>query len=193
MKICFATNNPNKLREVRALLGNEFELVSLEDIGCVEDIPETADTIEGNSRLKAAYVSEHYHIPCFADDTGLEVKALGGDPGVFSARYAGNRDSEANMNLLLHNLTEIIDRTAQFKTVITLIIGEKSWQFTGIIKGVIGNEPTGNEGFGYDPIFIPDGYKLTFAQMSANEKNAISHRALAVNQLISHLKNELNQ
>ncbi len=189
MTICFATNNANKLKEARELL-SQYEVVGLKDIGCHEDIPETADTIEGNSLLKAKYVFENYHIACFADDTGLEVDALGGEPGVYSARYAGkHHDSEANMKKLLENLQPESNRSAQFKTVITYHSGTDIVQFEGIVRGRITLEPSGNKGFGYDPVFTPEGYQQTFAEMSSSEKNAISHRGIALNQLISHLNN----
>ncbi|MEL6559096.1 MAG: RdgB/HAM1 family non-canonical purine NTP pyrophosphatase [Bacteroidota bacterium] len=189
MKICFATNNPNKINEVRDFLkGGKYEIVSLAEVGCTEDIPETSDTIEGNSHQKAAYVFEHYHIPCFADDTGLEVEALNGEPGVKSARFAGEqRDSGDNNELLLKKLTGKTNRSARFKTVITWITVEGSKQFAGIVNGEILDEHSGVGGFGYDPLFRPEGYQQSFAEMSMGEKNRISHRALATKAFIDYL------
>ncbi len=196
MKIVFATNNKHKLSEISAILGEEYEVLSLADIGCHTDIPETADSFEGNALQKAQYVNEHYHISCFADDSGLEVDALGGAPGVFSARYAGGEghNSEANMTKLLAELGENNNRKAQFRTVIALLInkeGEKAEQhlFEGIATGKIIHERRGTGGFGYDPIFQPDGYDATFAEMGNEMKNTISHRAKAVRKLVEFLKN----
>lgn len=191
MKICFATNNQHKIQEVNKLLGKGFELVSLEQIGCFEELPEEQDTLEGNSQQKAEFVYQHYGISCFADDTGLEVKALGGAPGVYSARYAGDeRNGEKNIQMLLKNLNGIHQREAQFRTVITFIAENKeSVQFEGVVEGEIITEKAGSEGFGYDPVFLPKGYDRTFAQMSMEEKNTISHRANAVNRLVSYLRN----
>ncbi|MBP5386421.1 MAG: non-canonical purine NTP diphosphatase [Prevotella sp.] len=199
MKIVFDTNNAHKLTEIRQILGDDFEVLSLADIGCHEDIPETADTIEGNALQKAQYVFDHYHLSCFADDTGLEVDALGGAPGIYSARYAGEgHDSEANMRKLLHELGENNNRKARFRTVIALIQKEEDNDsslaeqkincFEGIIEGQIIREKRGDEGFGYDPIFRPDGYEETFAQLGPQIKNRISHRALAVEKLAKFLK-----
>ncbi len=188
MKIVFASNNKNKIREIKNQLPSTIELVSLEDIGCTEDIPETASTIEGNAILKADYVTTHYQLPCFADDTGLEIEALNGEPGVYSARYAGEaKDSNANMELVLRKLDNVTNRNAQFKTVIALNINGQQYLFTGIVKGTITEQKTGEEGFGYDPIFQPTGYDKTFAQMSLTEKSKISHRGKAVEELISFL------
>ena len=188
-KLCFATNNPNKLSEIRQLLDTNFDIQSLQDIGCNEELPETQDTLEGNSRQKAQYVFEHYCIECFADDTGLEVAALDGAPGVYSARYAGpSRDAAANMALLMKNMAGVEHTYAQFKTVITLISGNGVEQFTGVVGGDILTEPKGDDGFGYDPIFQPVGYTKSFAQMTSEEKNAISHRGLAVAKLVEHLR-----
>lgn len=188
MKIVFASNNKNKIREIKNQLPSTIELVSLEDIGCTEDIPETASTIERNAILKADYVTTHYQLPCFADDTGLEIEALNGEPGVYSARYAGEaKDSNANMELVLKKLDHINNRNAQFKTVIALNINGQQHLFTGIVKGTITEQKTGAEGFGYDPIFQPTGYDKTFAQMSLTEKSKISHRGKAVEELISFL------
>lgn len=188
MKIVFASNNKNKIREIKNQLPSTIELVSLEDIGCTEDIPETASTIEGNAILKADYVTTHYQLPCFADDTGLEIEALNGEPGVYSARYAGEaKDSNANMELVLRKLDNVTNRNAQFKTVIALNINGQQHLFTGIVKGTITEQKTGEEGFGYDPIFQPTAHDKTFAQMSLTEKSKISHRGKAVEELISFL------
>ncbi|MEM6299699.1 MAG: non-canonical purine NTP diphosphatase [Bacteroidota bacterium] len=188
MKICFASNNPNKLKEIRQKLGDTFEIVGLKGIGCTEDIAETETTLEGNSMLKARYVWENYGINCFADDTGLEVDALDGAPGVYSARFAGEHgNSEANLNLLLEKLQGKENRAAQFRTVVTLILEGESWQFEGIVRGKIISERRGEGGFGYDPAFIPEGYEETFAEMPLELKNKISHRALAVQKLVDFL------
>ncbi|MEA5260398.1 non-canonical purine NTP diphosphatase [Arcicella aquatica] len=188
-KLCFATNNAHKVEEVQAILGQNFELLTLSQIGCSEELPETGNTLEANSLQKAQYLYKHYQVDCFADDSGLEVTALGGEPGVFSARYAGEQRSHAdNISLLLKNLAGKEDRSAQFRTVITLILGGEVTQFEGIIKGTIIDELKGNEGFGYDPIFVPEGFDLTFAEMSIDEKGKISHRARAVEKLITFLK-----
>lgn len=201
MKIVFATNNQHKLDEIRSILGEKFEVVSLSDIGCHEEIPETGKTLEENALQKAQYVYDHYHVSCFADDTGLEVDALGGAPGVFSARYAGGEghDSEANMAKLLHELGNNNNRKARFRTVIALI--EKKdvcpcgctsiklvHQFEGIVNGEIIRERRGGEGFGYDPIFQPEGYDKTFAELGVGIKNTISHRARATQKLAEYLK-----
>ena len=192
MKIVFATNNQHKLSEIRDILGDSFEVLSLSDINCYDDIPETAGTLEGNAMQKAQYIYDHYHISCFADDTGLEVEALNGAPGVFSARYAGEgHDSEANMRKLLSELGENNNRNARFRTVIALILieGEEiiTKEFEGIVNGSIIYEKKGDEGFGYDPIFKPEGYDLTFAQLGMDIKNKISHRARAVECLRAYL------
>lgn len=190
MKIVFATNNKNKILEVQQLLPESIEILSLESIGCFEEIPETGDTIEENAVIKANYITHKYGVDCFADDTGLEVAALDGEPGVYSARYAGEqRDPEDNMNKLLNNLENSTNREAQFKTVIALNLNGKQHLFTGIATGEITLEKSGNQGFGYDPIFKPAGYNLTFAQLSLQEKGKISHRAKATEQLIAFLKN----
>ena len=189
MDLVFATNNAHKLEEVRQILGEGFRILSLNDIGCHEDIPETADTFQGNALQKARYVKEHYGYDCFADDTGLEVKALGGAPGVHSARYAGDHDSEANMTKLLGELEKKSDRSAQFRTVIALLLNGQEVLFEGIVTGQIGTVRHGNGGFGYDPIFIPDGYDVTFSQMPPESKNLISHRGRAVRKLADYLKN----
>lgn len=187
-KLVFATNNAHKLEEIKAILGEQVEILSLKDIGCDTDIPETANTLEGNASLKARYIYEHYGMDCFADDTGLEVEALDGAPGVYSARYAGaGHDSEANMRKLLVNLKEITDRKAQFRTVISLIEQGEEHQFEGIVKGCILEEKRGDSGFGYDPIFQPEGYDRSFAELGNDIKNRISHRARAVALLCNYL------
>lgn len=189
MKLVFATNNKNKIKEIKHLLNNSLEILSLEDIGCLEEIPETADTIEGNAIQKAKYVSDKYGYNCFADDTGLEIEALNGEPGIYSARYAGEqKNAEDNMNKVLEKLQGITNRNAQFKTIIALIIDGKTTCFEGIIKGEMTTQRSGSEGFGYDPIFKPNGYKLTFSEMDLPLKNKISHRALATFKLIDYLK-----
>jgi len=188
MQLVFASNNINKIKEIQSILNGSIQLLSLEDIGCHEEIPETADTIEGNAILKANYVTKKYGYDCFADDTGLEVNALNGEPGVYSARYAGEqRNADDNMNKLLDALADKSDRTAQFKTVIALNIKGEQHLFTGIAKGEITLNKSGNHGFGYDPIFMPENYKETFAELSAEIKNKISHRAKATQQLIDYL------
>lgn len=187
-KIVFATNNSHKLEEVTKILHNDFEIVSLSDIGCHDDIPETADTLEGNALLKAMYVKEHYGFDCFADDTGLEVEALNNAPGVYSARYAGpGHDAEANMRKLLQNMEGISNRKACFRTVIALLLDGQEYLFDGKIQGIIIPEKKGNAGFGYDPIFQPDQYTQTFAELGSDIKNTISHRALAVKKLADFL------
>ena len=189
MKLVFATNNSHKLDELRQIVGDGFEILSLHDIGCNDDIPETAGTLQGNSLLKARWVKDRYGYDCFADDTGLEVRALGGAPGVLSARYAGDgHDSQANMKLLLNNMQGITDRTARFRTVITLILGDEVHTFEGIVDGRITETPAGDSGFGYDPVFMPQGWTRTFAESTPDEKNAVSHRGRAVTALVAHLK-----
>lgn len=186
MKIVFATNNANKIYEIQSMLPKSIEIISLESIGCTEEIPETADTIEGNAIMKANYITEKYGYDCFADDTGLEVEVLNGAPGVYSARYAGEQKSaEDNMNKLLQNLEKELNRKAQFKTVIALNLNGEQHLFTGIAKGDIISEKIGDKGFGYDPIFRPEGYQETFAQLSLETKNAISHRGKATRELIA--------
>ena len=188
--IVFATNNAHKLAEIRRIVGDKFRILSLKEIGCEEDIPETAPTLEGNALMKARYVKEHYGYDCFADDTGLMVDALGGAPGVYSARYAGpGHDSAANMSLLLKNLEGITDRTARFITVIALILDGKEMTFEGRVEGEILPAPKGSDGFGYDPVFKPSESTLTFAEMSADDKNAISHRGRATARLLDYLNN----
>lgn len=186
--LVFATNNLHKLKEVSSILKDKIELFSLNDINCHTDIPETADTLEGNALLKAQFIHSHYGINCFADDTGLEVEVLNGRPGVYSARYAGDaHNSEANMLKLLQDMEGKENRRAQFRTVISLILDENTYQFEGIIKGRIIEEKRGLSGFGYDPIFIPEGYDETFAELGDEIKNKISHRAQAVNKLCKFL------
>lgn len=184
--IVFATNNAHKLAEVRQIAGPEVEIKSMSEIGCHDDIPETATTLEGNAKLKACYVSERFGCDCFADDTGLEVEALGGAPGVYSARYAGDgHDSKANMAKLLMQMQGETNRRARFRTVIALSRGGEVKMVEGIVEGQIAETPCGVDGFGYDPIFIPDeGSGLTFAEMTAAEKNAISHRGRAMSKLL---------
>jgi len=177
--LIFATANENKVKEVQLMMPSGFAIKGLRDIGCLEELPETTGTIEGNSRQKAMYVHEKYGVDCFSEDTGLEVAALDGEPGVDTAHYSGSRDPEANIRLLLMNLRNEGNRAAQFKTVFTLIIGKNVHQFTGIVTGKIAEIPTGNMGFGYDPVFIPDGYSTTFAEMKTEEKAPISHRGKA--------------
>lgn len=188
MKLVFATHNPNKLKEVQQLVPNQIELINLETIGCTTDIPETADTLEGNAKLKADFVTNNYQLSCFADDTGLLVNSLKGEPGVYSARYAGTQaDSNANMDKLLTNLSSKKDRSAYFQTVIALNLNGKTYIFEGKIEGVITASKRGENGFGYDPIFQPNGYKETFAELPLTIKNKISHRALAFKKLITYL------
>ena len=188
-KLIFATNNAHKLGEVQALLGDDFELVTLRECGITEDIPETAETLEGNALQKARYVYSKTGLDCFADDTGLEVDALGGAPGVHSARYATDgHDFAANNRLLLKNLEGAQERTARFRTVIALILDGVEYTFEGRVEGVIATEESGSDGFGYDPLFVPSGEIITFAQMSAEAKNAISHRGRAVAELVKFLK-----
>ena len=188
MQLVFASNNQNKVKEIQQMLPESITILSLEDIGCTEDIPETADTIEGNAILKADYVTEKYGYDCFADDTGLEVEVLNGEPGVYSARYAGEqKDANDNMDKLLSNLENKTNRKAQFKTVIALNTNKKQHLFTGIVKGNIIKEKIGTQGFGYDPIFVAENDTRTFAQLSLEEKAIISHRGLAVKQLIDFL------
>ena len=194
MQLVFATNNPNKLKEVQSLLPEEIKLLSLEDISCHEDIPETKPTIEGNAIQKAEYLKKHYGYNCFADDTGLEVDALNGEPGVFSARYAGeHKSAEDNMKKLLTNLEGKKNRSAQYKTVISLSLNGELLTFTGLCKGTILTEKHGHKGFGYDPIFQPEGYNQTFAEMDLELKNQISHRGIAINKLVSFLHSYSNK
>lgn len=189
--IVFATNNKNKLREIRDIVGSKYNILSLSDINCHDDIPETADTIEGNALLKARFVKEKYGYDCFADDTGLEVEALDNRPGVYSARFAGEDcNSENNINKLLSELEGIENRKARFRTVIALIKGETEEEFEGVIYGNISHERHGEGGFGYDKVFVPENYEKTFAEMLPKEKNSISHRAKATRLLIEYLNKE---
>lgn len=192
MKLVFATNNKHKLDEVRKITAqHNIEVVSLADIHCHDEIPETADTLEGNALQKAQYIQDKFGLDCFADDTGLEVEALDNAPGVYSARYAGpGHDSEANMQKLLQEMEGKTNRKARFRTVIALIIGDKQYCFSGIVNGTITTEKKGENGFGYDPIFIPEGYEQTFAELGDSVKNKISHRAKAVEQLDHFLANQ---
>lgn len=190
MKLVFATNNKHKLDELQAILGDQFSLLSLKEIGCNEEIPEEQPTLEGNAKQKSSFIFDKYGYNCFADDTGLEIEALNGEPGVYSARYAGEEKSaEANMNKVLQKLAKIKNRKARFRTVISLIIDGTENQFEGIVEGTIISEKRGASGFGYDPIFQPYGFQETFAEMKLADKNKISHRARAVHELIEFLKN----
>ena len=190
MEIVFATNNAHKLSEIRAILGEDFRILSLADIGCHDDIPETADTLEGNALIKARRVKERYGFDCFADDTGLEVAALGGRPGVHTARYAfpDRHDPVANTRKLLAELDGQADRSARFRTVIALVQGTDETLFEGIVDGRIAPEERGTEGFGYDPVFEPEGLGLTFAELGVETKNSMSHRARAVKRLAEYLR-----
>ncbi|MGB3152786.1 MAG: non-canonical purine NTP diphosphatase [Maribacter sp.] len=188
MKLVFATHNRNKLREIKSLVPKHIKLVSLDEIGCKESIPETADTLEGNAKLKADFVFKNYNLPCFADDTGLLVNALDGAPGVYSARYAGEaNDANANMNKLLLSLATKKDRSAHFKTVIALNLSETTQFFEGLVQGEILTQKKGTNGFGYDPIFKPSGYNQTFAELPLSVKNRIGHRGKAFSNLIGYL------
>lgn len=191
-QLVFATNNRHKLDELRQIVGDRFEILGLSDIGCNDDIPETADTLEGNARIKARWVKERYGLDCFADDTGLEVDALGGEPGVRSARYAPGEghDAQANTALLLHNLRGVADRRARFRTAIVLVEGDSEHLFNGMVNGEITTEPAGCGGFGYDPVFRPEGWDKTFAEATPDEKNAISHRGRATAALVEYLSSK---
>jgi len=190
-ELIIATNNAHKLQEIQPLIPDHFQIKTLKQIGCTDDIPETADTLEGNALLKARYISDKYGFDCFADDTGLEIEALNGRPGVYSARYATDgHDFEANIDKVLSELEGIENRKARFRTVIALILDGKVSYFEGIVNGKIITERRGSEGFGYDPVFIPDGSQLTFAEMPLSEKNKISHRARAVARLVDFLKSQ---
>lgn len=191
-KLVFATNNAHKLEEVAAILSDKVELLSLNDINCHTDIPETADTLEGNALLKSSFIYKNYSLDCFGDDTGLEVEALGGAPGVYSARYAEGEghDAQANMWKLLHEMEGKENRKAQFRTAISLLLDGKEYLFEGVIKGEIIREKRGNSGFGYDPVFMPEGYDQTFAELGSEIKNKISHRALAVQKLCEFLQKQ---
>ena len=191
MELCFATNNEHKLKEVRQLLGDQHRVLSLADIGCLEELQEDQETLEGNSLQKAKYIFDNYHISCFADDTGLEVEALEGAPGVYSARYAGaQRNNNDNIDLLLKNLAQSSNRKARFRTIITLVMKGEFHQFEGIVNGEILSSKRGDHGFGYDQIFLPEGNQKSMAELTASEKNAISHRGRAIEKLIAFLKNQ---
>ena len=186
MKLVFATHNSNKAKEIQSLLPDDFQILTLTQINCIDEIPETSETLEGNSLLKAQFVSDNFNLNCFADDTGLEIDAIKGRPGVYSARYAGEeKNAEANINLVLSELRNESNRKAQFRTVITLILNDKTHVFEGIVRGEISNEKRGTDGFGYDPIFIPEGQTKTFAEMTLAEKNQQSHRARAFEKMIA--------
>lgn len=188
MKLVFATNNFNKLKELQQLLGEKIELLSLKDISCNDEIPEDYETLEENATQKAEYIYKKYNVNCFADDTGLEVKSLNNEPGVYSARYAGeDKDAKANMKKVLAKLEGVEDRSARFRTVISLFLDNKEYQFEGIVDGNILESERGKDGFGYDPIFEPKGYEVSFAEMEMSEKNKISHRGLAVQKLVQFL------
>ncbi len=190
MKIIFASNNKNKVQEIQNQVPEFIQIITLDEIGCTEEIEETENTIEGNAVLKANYITQKYGLPCFADDTGLEIEALNGEPGVYSARYAGeNKNADKNMDLVLEKMQNQPNRKAQFKTVIALNINNEQHLFTGIVEGKIRNEKTGTHGFGYDPVFEPENLGRTFAEMSLAEKNTLSHRGRAVNQLVEFLRN----
>ncbi|EEI91744.1 non-canonical purine NTP pyrophosphatase, RdgB/HAM1 family [Sphingobacterium spiritivorum ATCC 33300] len=188
IELIFATNNAHKLDEVRAIVGDAFMIKSLDDINCQDDIPETGDTFEENAKQKTDYLVNKYGLYCFGDDSGLEIEAINNEPGVYSARYSGSRDMERNIDLVLEKLADSENRKARFRTVISLFLNEQQHFFEGAITGTIISERRGAEGFGYDPIFIPDGYDKTFAEMSADEKNGISHRSIAVKALTGFLK-----
>jgi XTP/dITP diphosphohydrolase len=188
-KLVFATNNSHKLHEIKEMLDNSFELLSLNEIGCSDDIPETGETLEANASQKSFYIWDRFHFDCFADDTGLEIEALNNEPGVYSARYAGDaKCAEANVAKVLEKMQDLKNRKARFRCVISLIISGEEMQFEGIVNGKIISERRGTTGFGYDPIFVPDGYNHTFAEMSAEEKNRISHRGNAFAKLVQYLK-----
>lgn len=195
-RIVFATNNAHKLDEIRGILGQEFAVVSLEELGCHDEIPETAATLEGNALQKARYIHDRYRVDCFADDTGLEVEALDGGPGIYTARfgvmnnYGTDHDAEANTRCLLDKLKDAASRKAQFRTAIALVLDGREYLFEGVAKGTITEEKRGEKGFGYDPVFVPEGYGQTFAELGVEAKNRISHRAKAVMKLAAFLKNE---
>ena len=187
MRLVFATNNKHKLEEVQALTGEKIKLVTLEEIGCYDDIPETGITFRENASQKSHYLLQNFNVDCFADDSGLEVDTLNGEPGVFSARYSGTRDMKRNLQLVLDRMKDKTDRKARFRCVISLIIKGEEYFFEGSVEGTIAKEPSGSDGFGYDPIFVPEGYTKTFAEMDGEEKNRISHRGKAVSQLVEFL------
>jgi len=189
MKLVFATNNQNKVNEIKSLLGQGVEIVSLKDIGCIEELPETQETLEGNALQKARYVADKYHVNCFADDTGLEIESLNGAPGVYSARYAGLEcKAEDNMVKVLSELDGKENRTAKFRTIVALILNGEEHSFEGKVDGSITRSKSGSDGFGYDPIFQPNGFDMTFSEMSMSQKNSISHRGKAVAELVAFLK-----
>jgi len=189
-QLVFATNNQHKTNEVRTLLAGEYDVLNLSDIGCTADIPETADSFAGNAELKSSFVAENFKLDCFADDSGLEVEALNNEPGIYSARYAGERGDEANLRLVLQKMEGVQNRKARFRTVVSLIRDGQRFLFEGTIEGTLRESPTGGNGFGYDPIFQPDGYDYTFAELDMAEKNQISHRAIAMRKLIAFLKEQ---
>jgi XTP/dITP diphosphohydrolase len=191
MKICLATNNEHKVAEIKSILKDSIEIINLKSINCLEQLPETQNTLEGNSLQKAGYIFRNYNVNALADDTGLEVFSLDGAPGVFSAMYAGNhRNNEDNMSLLIKNLVEKDNRKAQFRTIITLIVEGKINQFEGVVRGEIIKEKKGTQGFGYDSVFLPDGFDKTFGEMNEEEKNKISHRGIAIRKLAEFLNNK---
>lgn len=192
MELVFATNNPHKIEEVQAVIGDRIRIRSLEEIGCHEDIPETGDTFEENAAQKSQYLIDHYDLDSFGDDSGLEVYALGGEPGIYSARYSGSRDMERNMDLLLQKMESQTDRRACFRTVISLRLQGEHYLFEGKVEGRLLHERTGNKGFGYDPLFVPDDYDRTFAEMDMQEKTAISHRTIAVKKMAEFLQDYFN-
>ncbi len=187
-QLVFATNNNNKTLEVRALLAPTYEILNLTDIGCEVDIPETGDSFAENATLKSSYVVQNYKLDCFADDSGLEVEALNNEPGIYSARYSGARGDYENMMFLLQKMEGVSNRNARFKTVISLIQNGANYLFEGVVYGKLRTVPTGDKGFGYDPIFEPDGYNITFAEMDIDQKNQVSHRAIAMKKLIDFLQ-----
>lgn len=190
MKLVFATNNQNKVNEIKSLLGEGIEILTLKEIGCNEELPETQETLEGNALQKARYVADNYNVNCFADDTGLEIESLNGAPGVYSARYAGeNCVAEDNITKILSELDGKENREAKFRTIVSLILDDQEYYFEGKVDGSIKRSKSGSDGFGYDPIFQPNGFDITFSEMSMAEKNAISHRGKAVSKLIEFLKN----
>jgi XTP/dITP diphosphohydrolase len=189
-ELVFATNNKYKAEEIQSILGSQYKILTLTDIGCTVDIPETGTSFEENATLKSSYVTEHYQLDCFADDSGLEIEALNNEPGIYSARYSGIKDDRINLELVLQKMEGISNRKAHFKTVVSLMKNGKNMLFEGMIAGTIRQVPAGDHGFGYDPVFEPFGYNVTFAQMSMTEKNKISHRAIAMQKLIAFLKGQ---
>ncbi len=189
-ELVFATNNKHKTEEVGNLLRGQYKVLNLTDIGCTVDIPETGSTFAENATLKSSYVVENYQLDCFADDSGLEIEALNQEPGIYSARYSGVKDDATNLNLVLQKMEGQANRNARFRTVVSLFKDHKNYLFEGIINGQIAEKPMGNQGFGYDPIFVPEGYDISFAQMSMEQKNEISHRAIAMRKLIAFLKEQ---